>query len=354
MKVEEGKTLFTVGDCSEEGLLELSVSRMKKWNTCQKAHDYRYVEKLRPKEKARPLTLGSLVHKCLETRANKGDWIRVIKEFKKNEWSKIFEEEQVELGDIPGDCFRIMRGYTRYYKDSDERLETIAAEVPFSIRIPKTPVVLVGIIDLIVRDKTTGDVWCYEHKTAKKDIPSEEFRMTDVQTTLYMYVMEKLAPMLNYDAKKLRGVVVDYLKTSPPTIPSILKDGTVSKRKITCDYDTFYDCLIKNGDNPEDYTDVLEHMKTNVFYKRVPFTKSVSLTKNTLREVIITAKQILALSGKCPSRNLNWTCDSPRCEFRDLCLAEMQGLDTETLKQIKYERKEEENIGENKESEGNQ
>ena len=350
MKLEEGKTSIDIGICDEPGLIEISVSRAKKWKSCQVAHDYKYVQKLRPKAKARPLTLGSLVHKCLEYRALGQDWVKVIKDFKAGEWSKLFEEERFELGDIPGDAYRIMRGYHYYYLESDKRYKTIAAEVPFRVRVEGTPVVLVGLIDLILLDTVDNSIWCFEHKTAKKGIPSEEFRMTDIQTTLYLYVMEHLAPYLGYKPGQVKGVMLDYLKTQPPTIPEVLKNGTLSKRKITCDYYTYLKCLEKVGGDPKEYQEVLEYMKTNVFYRRVPITKSQAMTNETLADMIAVGRQIKSISGKCPTRNLSWNCDRPKCEYRDLCIAEIQGFDTSTIIKLNFEIKEDKQDG--KESDG--
>lgn len=342
MKMREGKISIDIGQCDGDGLIELSVSRAKKWRTCQQAHDFRYVDKLRPKQKSRPLTLGSLVHSCLEARLEGRDWVQVIRDFKANEWSKLFEEERIELGDLPNDCFRIMRGYHYFYKESDERYKTIAVEQTFRVRIEGTPVVLVGIIDGIILDTKDNGIWCLEHKTVKKDIPTEEFRMTDIQTTIYMYVMDKLAPKLGFTPDQVKGVMLDYLKTKSPTIPEVLKNGTLSKRKITCDYYTYLKCIQEVGGDPNDYLEILEYMKTNVFYRRVPITKTDAMTKMTLDDMVNVGKQIKAISGKCPTRNLSWTCDRPKCEYRDLCIAQLQGFDTETLIKLNFERKEQE------------
>jgi len=336
----DGKDPIDVGECDGKGLIELSVSKAKRWKACQQSYEYRYVNKLTPKTKSRPLTVGTLVHKCLEARALGQAWVDVIKTFKEEEWSKLFDEEKVELGDIPTDTYLIMRGYHYYYKEDFNRYKTIGAEIPFRVRINNTPIVLTGVIDLIVLDKVDNSIWCFEHKTVKRDIPSEDFRMTDIQTTIYLYGMKALAPKLGYQENQVKGIVLDYLKTKTPTIPEVLKNGTLSKRKISCDYYTYLQCIKSINGNPEDYQDILEYMKTNIFYTRIPITRSDSLTKAVLEDIINVGKQILAISGKCPTRNLAWTCDRPKCEYRDLCIAEIQGFDTNTLIKLNYDVKE--------------
>lgn len=352
MKVREGKVTIDIGICDGPDLIELSVSRAKKWKQCQQAHDYKYVDKLKPKSKSRPLTLGGLVHSCLETRAEGKNWVQAVKDFRDGDWAKLFEEERAELGDMPNDAYRIMRGYHYYYLESDKRYQTIGSEIPFRIRVEGTKIVLVGIIDLILQDTTDGGIWCFEHKTAKKDLPSEEFRMTDIQTTIYIRVMKHLGKALGYNPDSVKGIIIDYLKTSPPTIPEVLKNGTLSKRKIKCDRYTYLECIKSINGNPEDYQEMLEYMDTNVFYKRVPIVRTPSMENLIIADMITTGNQIRAISGKCPTRNLSWTCDRPKCEYRDLCIADVQGFDTTVLKQMNYEpiEKEEEYIGKESDS----
>jgi hypothetical protein len=342
------KPTVDIGICDGPGLIELSVSKAKVWRRCQTKYGYKYDWKLKPRGKVRPLTLGSLVHECIEARASGKNWVQQIRDFKSGEWSKLFEDERVLLGDIPQDAYRIMRGYHYYYLESDKRFRSIGAEVPFRVRIGDSPVVLVGIIDEIKEEIATGEIWGYEHKTVKKDLPSEDFRSTDFQTAIYTFVMKLLLPILGYDPKRFRGFVLDYLRTSPPTMPEILKNGTLSKRKITCDYYTYLECIKSINGNPEDYQDILEYMKTNVFYKRIPIVKSEYLTGMFVNEMVRVAQQIKMCSGMY-TRALDWTCDRPKCEYRDLCIAEIQGFDIQQLIKLNFDTKEEE---ETKDGEG--
>jgi hypothetical protein len=343
--MKSDKKPIDIGVCDGEGLIELSVSKAKVWRRCQTKYDYKYNRGLRPVRTARPLTLGSLVHECLEARALSTNWVQKIKDFKNGEWSKLFEEERVMLGDIPTDTYRIMRGYHYYYLLSDKRYKTIAAELPFRVRLFNTNVVLVGIIDLIVQDDN-GEFWIFEHKTVKKDLPTEDFRITDFQTAIYSYVMARILELWGFDKKLYRGVILDYLKTKAPTIPEVLKDGSLSRRKITCDYYTYLECIKSINGNPADYKDILEYMKTNVFYKRIPIVKSEILTRTFLNDMIRVAQQISQCSLR-PTRALDWTCDRPKCEYRDLCIAEIQGFDIEQLIKLQFTKdKEEEADGE--------
>lgn len=353
MRGRSEKTIV-IGDVDSEGLLELSVSKVKKWRTCQQAYDYKYNQKLSPKTKAVPLRRGTWVHACLEARDNGENWVEVIKKLKAEEYDKLFVEEKAELGDLPAEVFRIMRAYHQTYQLIDAEYETVVCEQSFMIRIPGTTIVLTGIIDKIMRHKSTGKIWCVEHKTMKNTPPTEEFRITDIQTANYTWVMEQIAPHLGFKREDIAGVIFDYIKTKPPTIPDTLKNGELSKRKnIDCDKWTYLACIKRAGLDPANYEDILTELEHKVFFQRIPMAKSVPMVKLVLQEIINTGTQIQALSPHCLARNLNWTCDRPKCEYRDLCIADLQGADTQTLINLQFERREEDGNKERTEDESN-
>lgn len=335
-----------IGEVEGKDLIELSVSKIKKWRGCQQAFEYKYTDKLRPKKKAIPLRRGTWVHECLQSRAQGEDWVARIKQLKKDEYDKLFEEEKVELGDLPTEVFRIMRSYHQTWLKVDAEYEVIRAEQDFMIRIESTPFVLVGRIDLLVRHRTSGKIWIFEHKTMKRDIPTEDYRTTDVQTAVYSWVAEAIAPYLGYKAEDIGGVVMDYIKTKPPTIPDVLKNGELGRRaNLDCDRYTYLACLKREGLDPKPYEEYLKILDTKKFFVRIPITKDPGMVGLVMQEIINTGRQIKALSGKCTARNLNFTCDRPKCEYRDLCLADLQGLDTSLLIKLNYERDEEDGKG---------
>lgn len=341
-----------LGEVDEEGLLEISNSRMKRWNHCQRSHDYRYVDKIKPRKKVRALSLGGLVHNCLEARDTGEEFINVIRKYKKEEFDKLFEEERAELGNIPQDALRIMRAYVNHYKLVDEEWETIACEQDFMIRVPGTKIVITGKIDKIARHKKTGKVWCFEHKTMKKGLPTESFRTTDTQTAIYCWVMMMLAPYLGYHKKDVEGVMFDYLRTKPPTVPQLLKNGTMSKRKLDTDKWTYIEALKKAGLDPADYQDHIDTIESSDYFIRIPMAKSKAIMSCMSQLIINTAHQILKISNTpLVTRNLSYTCDRPKCEYRDLCLAEMQGLDTSSIISLYYTKGDEDNGKERDEEE---
>lgn len=349
MKTDDLNTVVIIGDIEEEGVVNVSVSKLKTWKSCQQRYHYKYKQGLRPKAKSRPLTLGSLVHKVLETHDNDEDWVQTIRDYKKNEFDKLFLEEKADLGDIPHDCLRICRAYFNHYAEVDKRFETIATEVGFQIRIPGTMIVIEGIIDKVARNTTTGKVWGIEHKTAKKDLPTETFRATDIQTTVYEWALAMSAETLGFDSKDIAGMMFDYLKTKPPTQPRLLKNGKMSVAKIDCDKWTYTEALKKAKLDPEDYKDFIATLDSNNSFRRIPLAKSRHMINLIMKDFINGVNQMVEWGDK-PTRNLSFTCDRPKCDYRQICMAEVQGLNVDGIISQFYEPRKEEDEKDGKES----
>lgn len=344
MKTEGLRQLITVGDIEEEGLVFVSVSKLKNWKACQQKWHYKYIQKLKPKTKSRPLTLGGLVHNCLEAHDMGEDWVQVIKDYNKNEFSKLFLEEKAELGDIPHDCLRICRAYFNHYSEIDKFFKTIACEVGFMIRVPGTKIVIEGIVDKVAQNTNTGKIWGIEHKTAKKDIPTETYRATDIQTTVYEWALAQMAGQLGFEPKDLGGMMFDYIKTKPPTMPKLLVNKTMSKAKIDCDKWTYIEALKKEGLNPDDYKDFIATLTSGNSFSRIPLAKSKAMVQTIVKDFVNTVMQMNEWQDK-PSRNLAWTCERPKCDYRQLCMAEIQGLDTAPIIEQFFEKREDEENG---------
>lgn len=331
----EGKML-TYGEVEGDDLLTVSVSRANSWRKCQQLHDWKYVEEIVPTKKILPLTRGSWLHSCLEARDKGEDWLAVLKELKVKEYDPLFAEEKAVLGPLPTECFRIMRNYMHHFKN-DKFDRTITTEIQFKIRIPGTNFVFHGIIDRIVRDQLDR-VWCMEHKTVKRP-PSDEARLTDIQTGMYLWAMRLLAPQLDFKAEEVGGVVFDYLITKPPTEPYLLKAGGLSHKNIYCDRYTFMAAIKKHGLDVADYADMWPKIDKNPFFIRQELTRSNDSVKNILDDFIRTCQQIKAISGKYSVKSLGYGCEVPRCSYRDLCIIDLENGDTKALIETMFEKR---------------
>jgi len=310
----------------------LSFSSIRDWKTCRQLSYYKRVKKLRKKRVGLPLKRGDLIHRVIEA-YYKGEWWPNVIEAAREEFAQLTEEEREFYGSLPDEVERLMTGYFKKYEGM--RGNTIGVELEFGQNrgpdIELLPGVFVrGKIDRVFSDHR--GVWVEEHKSTSMSWPTEGFRLYDLQSALYIKVVEKLK------LGKPVGVVYDYIKTRPPTIPKLLKKGGLSRaKKLRTDYETYLNAIKLNGLNPADYQEELERAKQNVFYERKYLPKPDNIVNALLEELRVISIEMPRLINY-PYRNLRRECET-RCEFYSLCSAEIMGLDVDFILKTEYATK---------------
>ena len=301
-------------------MIVLSNSKIKAWKQCPQNFYYKEVVGIEPRMAPPALRRGVLIHSMLEYYYNKKPWTIPLGEFQKS-WDDLLDEEKDYYGgDLPEEAARMMSGYVTKYENHNDQV--LAVELNFR----ETPVEIIpgiafkGVIDLIMKNEK--GTWIVEHKTCKK-IPSEDQRFLDMQTIIYTLVAEKLG-------YKVDGILWNYVRTKPPTIPRVLKNGGLSRAKdIDTDYDTYYQAIIQNGEDPETYKEELQRASQNTFYVRKYMPLSDRVMKAIITDIKTVAYQIDKLKNY-PFRALNkMTCGM--CSYKSLCQAEMLGLDSSLI-----------------------
>jgi len=296
---------------------------------CPMQHYYAYKLKLEKKVPGLPLTLGSLGHRLLEAKYRDGDWRPELEKYVEEEWGKMFEEQQAEYGDLPGEAERLMRGYDYFWKN--DKWKPLGTEVSFLVRLTEK-IGIAGVIDLIVED-TNGKIWVVDHKFVKS-IPEDDYLLMELQTTLYYF-----ATVLKYGKGKVAGVILNYIRTKAPTIPKINKDGTLSKAKVDTDIPTLMQVIKENNLNQDDYKELIERAEvtSRQFYVRKRLDRPINLLKIALKEAAATV--IDCYSERPLTRTIIKQC-SWDCDYLPICFAELQGHDTKFLIKQQYKIKE--------------
>lgn len=279
---------------------------------------------------------GSIIHEMDEAYTDGKSWEDVLDRYQR-EYDKLFLEEKEEYGDIISDMKRIMEGYIskwsaddlKYIKKKDKRTEHL-----LEVDLIPGKVVLVGKIDKIGVDKM-GRVWLVEKKSFKK-LPKEEVRFSDLQTTIYYWA----APQCGFPIPD--GIMWDYVRSKPPAIPPLLKNGQLSKRMgIDTTFSTYLDEVCKLGLSPDYYSEILQHLKEKPdnFYRRIFLPAPDSLVVTLIKDLKETALEIRAL-GETRSRNLSRDCSW--CGYYPLCQAELRGLDAKFIRSREYKERSDE------------
>lgn len=336
-------------------MFKVSHSKVKTWRRCRYLYDLKYVRKLRRKYKSRPQVVGSIVHEAIEAHY-KGKSVEDILKGYEKAIGKMFQEEIIEFGleNAVEDSRQIVKGYFEYWKNDGVTYLAVELEFDEKVALEIYPgIVFIGKVDAIVqlKDSKVDDIWIFERKTCKR-IPDERTRATDVQTVLYFVFLTMMRRkqgrrILPENWPTPRGVIWDYVRSKAPSIPHQNKPkkgeevGPMSRAACDTTWTVYEQALLEAGLDPDDYQDVKEALAgaEDSFFRRIRLPFSKSLSEQVYRDFIDTVIEMRSLHGIVKDRNLTYDCS--RCEFYNLCQAELHGLDTDILLKKDYEVKDE-------------
>lgn len=312
--------------------MQLSNSKAKTWRRCPNKYRYKYPMKLRPKAKALPLEKGTWCHALLQAHYEGKSWKRVHKELT-IEFNNLWDEIREDLGDLPSECLRIMRGYLRQYPNDMDRYRVIDAEMDETVELPNG-LKLQVIIDLILEDLIDGGLCFWDHKFRGK-LGDPEDMMLDPQLTLYFWGLEKMGYC------DMRYGLYNEVRTKVPTVPKQLKAGGLSKAKnIDTDHYTFMREIKRLDLDPRDYDEILTHIATNEetrFFRRTPIPKDPPVVRTAMKELVDTAIEIQRAEKEMRyPRSFDSSCRWG-CEYKDLCIAELHGADIHSIVRSNFE-----------------
>lgn len=314
---EEGRVTFKTGQ-----------SKVKQWNECKFSYHLKHVERLRPKKTKRPFTFGGLVHKMLEEHAMGRDPFDVIENVPVAD-RKLFAAEVEMYGNILEDLEYIMTDYFDFWKKADIKYVSLngrKAEHAFAIEI-EDGLVFQGKIDAV--GMWRGHRSLVEHKTFKQR-PDENFRWTNVQSSVYIRAMDILG------WKSVDGTLWDYISSKPPSTPGILTSGKVSQANINTLPSKVRQFLSDNKFKTKDYPDLLAKAKANRenYFFRVFTPISKTIVDSMFNEFVESSRDMMENHGKRKTKNIGRHCSW--CDFQDICRAELTGADSDFIKERNY------------------
>lgn len=307
----------------------ISFSEINAWSTCRKKWEFLYVRNLVPKKARRVPMFGSCGHKGLEALHKGLNYTEAIDKWVKDqitaeEW---FEEEVADIELIGTQAKNILRRYEPIFKRSNWKI--LEAEKRFEIPVAGLTTKLIGYIDLIIEDET-GKQWVVEDKFPSTSFKSEEDVELDAQLGIYHYV----ALRKGFDVV---GLIYEQLIQKIPAIPTLNKDGSVSRKEIYTDWETYEGVIKDQGLDSKDYLDVKDKLAKKEFFKRFHIYRSKHEVRLFMRDVERRIWSIIKKKKHIYRSEGFLAC--PTCPYKELCLAELRGHDTDYLIEENFELK---------------
>lgn len=319
----------------ETGRAITTHSMIKTMRHCPRQAYYKYVLRLKPQVLGRPLRFGTWMHALLEAHYKGEDWRERHKELTL-EFSKFFDEEKAEVGDLPRDCLRTMLSYLWHYKDDPWKVHDV--EFVLEVTLPDGSLYRCKL-DMLIENQF--GLWIVDHKNHKK-MPNHDFRLLDSQSALYIW-----AALQN--KIKVQGHIWNYLRSKPPTVPVLLKSGErLSKSKIDTDYPTYVKAIKRYGIDPTPYAERLAYykaqryvpgeMQTSPFFRRDVLEKTPRMLRQVASEGYQTHLRMHSYHWdhvEKIERNPGTACQF-MCSYLDVCTAELFGGNAEFIMRQRY------------------
>lgn len=335
----------------------MSHSELEVYQRCQQKYKYRYIHGYRPRTMGAKVEIGSWVHNLLEAyyravRAGKQRPLVAVekahKQLLKEKWNVLFEEEQEILNkDVPGDLSlpetarQITLRYIQRYQAEDRAQwrKILLVEQEITVKADWLARPFVFLCDLVVLDKQ-GWVRVYDHKVITGDIPNEDSRLLDPQGARYVLAMSEF---LKRKGIRVPGVIMvyDYIRGRLPAKPKLLKDGkALSRQWIDTEPDVYLAAIKEHGFDEEDYEDFLDRIRR----EGKPYFDRWAVPKSEAR--LAEEKKQMAYLSVVTKRKQEYyprTLDRNRCpwdcEFRDICMVELEGGDIGPILRERFEVK---------------
>ncbi len=301
----------------------ISLSEINTYRQCEMKHDYKYKQKLVPKEKGMSLLFGSLIHDMIEYWAKGKDWKGAINKHKKQIKRTVFEEEYALYSKLFEDAALIMENYLRVWKK--DKLKYLKIEEMLGpVTLLKEPKIgFIFRLDALVEDQE-GRKWLLERKTHAK-FPDSIDRVFDLQTSLYIWALRKLGI-------EVSGILWDEVRQKAPVKPSVLKSGELTKKKnIDTNFYTYKKAIKEHGLNISDYKDTLNNLKgrDSNFFRRQYHPVRENILNMLVKDAKSTAKEIVLAKRNRSVMETGFGCRF--CDYKAICRTILAGSDPKFL-----------------------
>lgn len=316
-------------------------SMIKSFKGCPRQSLYKYIDRLKPKAVSKPLKRGTWMHYLLEEHHAGRDWEAKHLELSR-QFDGLFDEEKDFYGDLPTECLTLMRSYVWHYKaDPWKVLET---EFTVETEFPDGRLYR-GKVDALIENQF--GLWLVDHKTHAQ-LPDHNFRLLDAQSSLYLWAAKR-------NGIPVQGFIWNYLKTKPPSEPTLLKDGSrFSKRMGETDYLTYSRAIkrlrdergyritradVEMGNRLKQHRYVPGEPQTSPFFRRDILEKDNAMLRRVAMESYHTSKRMHEYPfdrRDIVERNVDQKRCRYMCSYTDVCTAELLGNNIKPLLKQNY------------------
>jgi len=321
----------------------ISYSEIRTFERCKRLHWYTYERGWEPVREDDKLADGRWMHKLLAAYytekfvAEQHDAIlQAALE------SCLFDEERDVLRARADLIAGVLDNYIAHYEA--ERWEPVYFEdeplVEREILVPlPSGGTLKILVDLVARDRESGLIWVWDHKTKKEFDKDMEARL-DFDPQLSIYTVGLRALGIN-----VVGGLHNYIRMRLPRDPQINKDGSMSKVQVITDEASVRAFVAHSGVkiSEPDLEAYIAKLPKDAFFRRYTTLREEHELSATVQELEMKLREReMARREGMNTRTLIRDCIF--CPFFSPCLTSMKGGDEEVVLAERFRRRETEPV----------
>lgn len=237
-----------------------------------------------------------------------------------------YTDDEAILG-MPDDVVRLVEAYKKHY--TDDPWKTVLAEESLAFQLPNG--IWVGFTpDWVIEDSLAG-IWGVDRKTLGT-MPQIGANVVDLQHTTYTLGLRRIY------GEDFKGFVFDNVRTKPPTVPRLKKDGGIAYLdRLDTDYTTLIEFVHDNDiEHTPDLTAKLARLSgdKNKFFRRDYFILPQEGIEQTERELVYWTDRMQAdiesgVFGRAPMGAWAGAASCANCPMQLICQTELLGFSTE-------------------------
>lgn len=201
---------------------------------------------------------------------------------------------------------------------------------------------ITGYVDAVLRYIPNDTVYLIDWKVRGNPITVVDRALQveglNLQLAVYQYVLTNVLGI------RVDAAILYQMKNHSPKLPSLNKNGTMSRVKISTDWATYSYALQQEGLDPNDYLDMAEKLTTK-FFIPIYLSKSVKVLRDMWGVFTGHIQDIESASFRDEFLPVySHTCKF--CPFAPLCDAELNDFDIDSIIESRYNVKQVEELEE--------
>lgn len=316
----------------------VSVTQLQGFGACRRRWHYGYVRGLRPRRDRGYLTVGRMVHAGFEAALlMRAAGCESVGEMVDGGLQAIGDEARLTLMEFDGDPMEAVDGAGReacaIFEEAlpefdPTRWDVVevggrpAVELHFVMPCPPARG-LHGYVDSVLRERSTGQVWCVDYKFRGRLADADEERFS-LQRAVYARALRDMGVPIT-------GTLTWQRLRRPQAVPRLLRDGTMSRARVLCTWEAYEGHLVDAGLDPADYADMREKLADVEVWRETRELRSDEYLDRVWEEVVAPLTAEAAECRECGHPYPVPTMDPFRCRscpFCELCQAELRGYDS--------------------------